>query len=137
VLNIGLDFRRKLSLKNLKDQRGNAFIILDITGDANYVYVTTSLTGGFPYFPTTDGQGLSICGLPVPIASFSGCTGNPIVADQSQAGARGRPLFSYTKRVFDTPTLLPVSGEIGVPIFGQIVSVKVNVGLHPVWMTPA
>jgi hypothetical protein len=110
-----------------KHFEGSPFIILDITGDANYVYVTTSLTRGFPSLPTTDGQGLSICGLPVPIASFSGCTGNPIVVDQSQAGARRRPLFSYTKRVFDTAMLLPVSGAIGVPIFGQIVSVKVNV----------
>lgn len=102
------------------------FRITDITQDATYVYIATTLAGGWPSVPLGGGPG-GILGLqvhPAPTFTCITCTGNASAVDLSQAGAQGKPLFSYTKRTY--------SGNIGtsqplVKIWGTIVSASINV----------
>lgn len=91
-------------------------------------YVQTSETGGMPapaLYPTTNELTIT-----VPAARtvyFENCSGTDQAVDLSQAAARNRPLSSYTKRTYDGQTGWTTTNGPSVPMFGNIVSLKVNV----------
>lgn len=95
--------------------------ITDVTQDATNTYVHTSLSGGFPSIPI--GVGLAIRMQPNLIWNCSNCTGSADAIDLSQAGAQGKPLFSYSKRTYTNN----IGTGAAVRIWGSIISASMNV----------
>jgi hypothetical protein len=89
-------------------------------------YIQTDQTGGFPsqaaFWPT--GR-LHVATPPVQSVSFENVTGSALAVDLSQAAARNRPLWSYTKQTYDGTTFGATGPDL--TIYGNIVSIKINV----------
>ena len=89
-------------------------------------YIQTDQSGGFPsqasFYPT--GR-LSLFAPPARYVSFDNCTGSALAVDLSQAAARNRPLWSYTKRTYDGTTFGVTAPDL--TIYGNVVSIKINV----------
>lgn len=84
------------------------------------MYVQTNQSGGLPdvgLYPT----GKLYCKVPAArTVSFENVTGSDTAIDLSQAAARGRPMWSYTKRTYDGATGIVSSEGPIVPIIGTI-----------------
>jgi hypothetical protein len=97
-----------------------SFQVLDIWNDANFTYVQTDQSGGFPIGATSLGQ------HPCPLWTCTGSNGCPEIVDLSQAGAQSRPIWEYSKRTYDqtlsnsTPAAKPI-------LWGEIVSISIDV----------
>lgn|GEM_PF-6342016 len=87
------------------------------------VYVTTDQSGGLPASTLYNSTGkLSIRTAPVRKMYFENCTGSDDVVDFCNAGAQGKPLWSYTKRTYNG------SANGGtLKSMGDFVSLKINV----------
>jgi hypothetical protein len=98
-----------------------SFRVVDVTQDVNNTYVQTTLSGGFPSVPKTDGK-LYIGVHPAPQFTCANCTGSTDALDLSQAPP-GAPIYSYSKRTY--------TGLVGlapaVNIWGNLVKVVYNV----------
>lgn len=109
---------------------GAPYKVLDLTedspGSSGNVYILTNrdFSAGFPSLPTDPTTGLTIWNHPCPIFTAINLTGSDTSVDLSQVAARGRPYLSYSKRSY-TGSL--VNNGTPVPIFGALVSIKVNV----------
>lgn len=72
--------------------------------------VTTFGTGNsppsWPPIPLSGGTLLKLLAHPCPSLWFDTCTGNVDVVDLSQAAARGKPIFSYSKRTYTQADLI-------------------------------
>jgi hypothetical protein len=93
--------------------------VLDIWRDETHNYVQTSLADGFPAGATSLGAH--------PCADFRGTdnTGCVEINEHSMPAAQGKPIYSYSHRSYDHT--LPVAGGALAIVWGEIVSIKVNV----------
>jgi len=114
--------------------QGIPFRIEDVWDDAINVYVRTNLSrnfsgpNGFPDLPRDGTTGLSIWNHPCPSFTATNLTGSDTSEDLSQWADQGKPIFSRTRRIFNTAAKLPPQASpIFLPIFGQLVSIKINV----------
>lgn len=90
--------------------------------------IGTNLSGStWPGVPLQGGTALSVMVHPAPSATFVGCTGCDDAVDLSNAGAQGKPIYSYSKRSYTAATL--VNSISGPRLWGRLVSVKVTVGV--------
>lgn len=97
-----------------------AFRVTDVTQDATYTYVATTLSGGFPGVPLTGGK-IYIQVHPAPKFTCRSCTGNVDVVDLSSAPAAA-PLYSYSSRTYATSVSLPL-----FQMWGTVSSIGINV----------
>ena len=100
---------------------GSPFTVTDVSQDATYTYVRTSLAGGFPTLPNSGGV-LSVATHPSPSFLCTSCTGSTDSIGFSTATAA--PFYSYTKRTY--------SGNIStsqtvIPVFGTLARITINV----------
>lgn len=90
-------------------------------------YIQTNQSGGFPssasLYPVLGKLGLQV--PPVRTVSFENCTGSAHAIDLSQAAARNRPLWSYTKRTYDGTAFGSTGPDL--LILGNVTSIKINV----------
>lgn len=92
------------------------------------MYVQTNQSGGLPDSALWigGGSGTLLCEQPAArTVYFENCTGSATALDLSQAAARNRPLWSYTKRTYNGTETGITSPDVS--IIGNLVSVKVNV----------
>ncbi len=96
------------------------FAVLDLTQDATYTYVSTTLTGGYPTLPLSGGH-LSLSTNPTPQFSCS-CTGSANAVGLSYTATRQS--YSYFLQTYagNISTAQPV-----IPVFGPMVSITFNV----------
>ena len=104
------------------------FTVTDLSRDANHTYIHTSLSGGFPSVPRGTDDSLAVRGDPVPKLTFANCTGSAEADDLSRAPA-GEPIYSYTKRTYSGAigTGANLTAQPYIPIWGTLVSIKINV----------
>lgn len=108
----GLDNQRMFNVKAVTQPGG--------TGTP--INVTTDLVGNS--FPAVSGGLISMEAHPCPNTTFVNCTGNNQVIDLCNAGAQGKPIYSYSKRTYDQ-TL--TSTTPGTEIWGNVSSIKITV----------
>ena len=96
-----------------------AFRIIDVTEDATNTYIQTSLAGGFPALPMSNGK-LGIRVHPAPKITCSNCTGGAAAVSLSQAPA-GAPIYSYSKRIYTGD-----SSFTSHAIWGKVTNIKFN-----------
>jgi hypothetical protein len=105
-------------------QNEGSFTVTDVSQDATYAYVQTSLSGTFPFLPlSTNGMVLGVRTHPAPNFTCTQCTGSADALDLSQAPA-GAPLYSYTKRTY-TGSL--VGDAPPVMMWGRLIGFNVSV----------
>jgi hypothetical protein len=92
--------------------------ITDLTQDVNGTYVQTTLPGAFPAMPL-DGGVARVRVHSAPKFTCTNCTGSADAVDLSQAGSAGVPLWSYSKRSFNS-----ASPVVAIPVWGQLVSLQ-------------
>jgi hypothetical protein len=85
------------------------------------MYFQTDQAGGLPD-SSLYGNGLSIGVPPARSVYFENCTGTDEVLDLCQAGARNKPLWSYTNRTYTGTN----AGDV-IKMLGNLVSIKINV----------
>jgi hypothetical protein len=105
---------------------GGPFIVTDLTQDANNTYVNTTLPSAYSNIISIGNIGAR--GDPVPRFTFKNCIGS-VEANDLSGAPPDKPIYSYSKRTY--------SGVIGTagnlvaqpyfPIWGQLVSIKINV----------
>lgn len=108
---------------------GPTFQVVDLTQDANYTYIYTTLPGGFPLAPLgtsilgTSGVAYGAVAHPAPKFNCSGCTGIATIVDLNNVGAQGLPIGSYSKRTYTGANSAPPA----LPIMGLVVSTSATV----------
>lgn len=112
----------KMTWAGLYTHQPSAFTVLDVTQDNANTYIHTSLQGSFPPL-VVPGGALRVDAREVAVPKFtcSPCSGSVDAIDLSGAPP-GIPLWSFSKRTYtaNTPRTL-------VPVWGTLVSIKVNV----------
>lgn len=99
----------------------NSFRVLSVTDDGTNTIITTTLSAGFPTF---SGDTADIVIHPCSLWTGTGNTGSAVAVDLSQPGAQGKPLFSYSKRVYTGNTL---QAAPSFKIWGNLTFIKTNV----------
>jgi hypothetical protein len=98
--------------------------VTTLTQDGNWIYIGTTLSGGFPKIPTgscASGACITAAVHPSPVLKCSGCTGDVNMVAMGADPLHG-PFGSYYKRTFANGTSTPA-----ILAFGNISSVDFNV----------
>lgn len=105
--------------------------ILAVTQSGTSTLISTTLSGytvgdaGFPSVPV-GGADPEIRVHPCPLWYGTGNTGGADAVDFSQAGAQGKPLWSYSKRSYSDGNLLT---QPDVPVWGALTAINVVVSI--------
>lgn len=98
--------------------------VLSVTFDATDTIVRTTAPGGFPTVPLGTGTlGLKV--HPCPVWRGSGNVGCADILDLNQAGAQGKPLYSYSKRSYTAGDLN--SASYAFQVWGLLSAINMNV----------
>lgn len=105
--------------------QGYPFRVLAVTQDSGYTRIQTTLYGvsAWPTMPLDTGGILDLVVHPCPNFTMRNCTGCRDAVDLSGAPAN-RPLWSYSNRTYTKAT---ATGAELIPVFGQLISAKINV----------
>lgn len=105
------------------------FRVLSVTQSGTNTLIATTLSGytvggaGFPSVPV-GGVDPEIRVHPCPLWYGTGNIGSQDAEDFSQAGAQGKPLWSYSKRIYSDGNLLT---QPSVPVWGALTAINIVV----------
>jgi hypothetical protein len=105
---------------------GPTFVVKDIREEGGAIVVRTSLPRGAPNAPRGSRGDLSVRVHPGWRVTFRDCTGGADVESLSAAPA-GRPLYSYSKRVYSAADDGDLEKQPYLNLWGRLVSLKANV----------
>lgn len=105
--------------------QGPCIQVNDMSQDATFTKVQTTLAGGFPVMPLNASGGVDVFVHPAPKFTCTNCTGSDDAIDLSNPGAAGVPIWSYSKRIYTQANGAPTTPV--VPLFGALTSLNVTV----------